>query len=222
MQMAGEAGHPELSAWCLETPAWQAVSDGDYARAASLARGAQGVAPRGSSALIQATAQEGRAWARLGASRETYDALARVEALVSPLPVPEQPEHHYRYDPAKAEAYVATTLAWIGDPAAVDIARSVLAKMESPADPRPRRAVAARIDLALALAGAGKPDEAAGITLEAVTSPYLVPSNYWRADEVIAAVESSDPQGSRVLRDAITARRRALPGKADAPRSLEG
>jgi len=219
--MAGEAGHPELSAWCLETRAWKALSDGDYERAASFARGAQSLAPRGSSALIQSTAQEGRAWARLGTSGDTYDALARVEALVSPLPVPNHPEHHYRYDPAKAEAYVATTLSWLGDPAAVDIARSVLAKMESPDDPRPRRAVAARIDLALALARAGKPDEAAGITLEAITSPYLVPSNYWRADEVIAAVEPSDPDGSRVLREAITARRRALPGK-DAPRSQEG
>ena len=221
-QMAAEAEHPELSAWCLETRAWLALSDGDHQRAASLARGAQGLAPRGSSALIQATAQEGRAWARLGADRETYDALARVEALASPLPVPDRPEHHYRYDPAKAEAYVATTLSWIGDPAAVDIARSVLATMESPADPRPRRAVAARIDLALALAGTGRPDEAAEITHEAITSPYLVPSNYWRADEVIAAVEPSDPEGSRTLREAITARRTALPAKTDAPRSPGG
>ena len=93
--------------------------------------------------------------------------------------------------------------------------------MESPADPRPRRAVAARIDLALALAGAGKPDEAAGITLEAVTSPYLVPSNYWRADEVIAVVETSDPHGANVLHEAITAKRQALSGKADALRSWE-
>ncbi len=222
MQMAGEAGHSELSAWCLETRAWKAVSDGDYARAASLARGAQALAPRGSSALIQVTAQEGRAWARLGESRDTYDALARVEAMVSPLLVPDHPEHHYRYDPAKAEAYVATTLSWLGDPAAVGIARSVLGKMESSADPRPRRAVAARIDLALALAGAGKPDEAAGITLEAVTSPYLVPSNYWRADEVIAVVETSDPQGANVLHEAITAKRQVLPGKVDALRSREG
>ena len=210
--MAAEAEHPELSAWCLETRAWLALSDGNYTRAAALARGAQALAPAGSSALIQATAREGRAWARLGASRDTYDALARVEALVSPLAVPERPEHHYRYDPAKAEAYVATTLSWLGDPAAVGIARSVLAKMESPADPRPRRAVAAKIDLALALAGAGKPDEAAGTTLEAVTSPYLVPSNYWRAEEVISAVEAADPDDAAVLREAITERRKALAG----------
>lgn len=202
-QIAQEAGHAEISAWSLETRAWVAVSDADYTRAASLARSAQELAPRGSSALIQATAQEGRAWARLGAGRETYDALSRVEALVSPLPVPDQPEHHYRYDPQKAEAYTATTLAWVGDPAAEGIARSVLARMESPADghPRPRRAVAARIDLALALAKSGKPDEAAAITIEAVTSPYLVPSNYWRAAEVLDVIPADVP-GRADLADA--------------------
>ena len=210
-QMASDTGHREMAAWCIETQAWQAVSTGGYAQAASLARAAQDAAPKGSSGHIQATAQEGRAWAKLGASKETYDALARVEALVSPLPQPEHPEHHYRYDPAKAEAYTATTLAWVGDPAAEEIARTVLARMESPADggPRPRRAVAARIDLALALAGTGRADEASTVTMEAVISPYLVPSNYWRAEEVITLIRRADPLRARALREQI---HRAPPG----------
>lgn len=215
MRMAGEAGHAELGAWCLETQAWQAVSSGQYSRAVSLAQGAEHLAPRGSSALIQATAQEGRAWSRLGAARDTYDALARVEALVSPLAVPDQPEHHYHYDPSKAEAYVATTLSWLGDPAAVDIARSVLTRMESSPGARPRRAVAARIDLALALVGAGQEDEATGIALEAVRSPYLVPSNYWRADEVANVLRTNEPEGSSVLREAISARRLRQPESSE-------
>ena len=41
--------------------------------------------------------------------------LSRVEALVSPLLVPGRPEHCYRCYPAKSEACMATTLAWIGD-----------------------------------------------------------------------------------------------------------
>lgn len=49
--------------------------------------------------------------------------LSRVEELVSPLPVPDRPEHHYRYDPPKAQFYVATTLSWLGDTAAEGIAR---------------------------------------------------------------------------------------------------
>ena len=83
-QLAREAGHAEIAAWCLETRAWQVLTEGDYRLAVDIARAA----------------------------------LARVETLVSPLPVPDRPEHHYRYDPAKSEAYVATTLAWLGDPAA--------------------------------------------------------------------------------------------------------
>jgi transcriptional regulator with XRE-family HTH domain len=189
-QFAHETGHAEMAAWCLETRAWQVLTAGDYPKAAQLAQGAQRIAPHGSSAHIQATAQEGRAWARLHADGQTREALARVEKLVSPLPMPDQPEHHYRYDPAKSQAYVATTLSWLGDPAAEDYARQVLARLESASDgpPRPRRAASARLDLSLALVASGRHDEAAGTALEAVTSGRLVPSNYWRAREVIQAV----------------------------------
>jgi hypothetical protein len=75
---------------CLETQAWQVLTAGNYRRAAEVAQAAQRVAPRDGSAFIQATAQEGRAWARLGAAVESRAALARVERLVSPLPVPDR------------------------------------------------------------------------------------------------------------------------------------
>ena len=141
------------------------------------------------SAFIQATAQEGRAWARLGAAAETRAALSRVEALVSPLPMPERPEHHYRYDPPKAQVYVATTLSWLGDKAAEGLSRHVLAAIEAPgARPRPRRAALARLDLALALTAADKHDEAAGVTLEAIRSGRLAPVDGRRAREIVLAV----------------------------------
>lgn len=206
-QLAGETGHAEIHAWTLETRAWIEVTAGRYREAVRLAQAAQEVAPRTGSAFIQAIAQEGRAWARLGDQACTRDALGRVEALASPLPVPDQPEHHYRYDPAKADAYVVTTLAWAGDPAAEDLAREVTARFDSPTDghPRHRRATAARLDLALALTKSGKLDEAAGTALQAVTSGYLVPSNYWRAGEIIAAVGSHDILEARELKDAYRA-----------------
>ena len=203
-QLARETGHPEIAAWALETRAWEVLIDGDYRQALALSRAAQRVAPDGSSAHIQATAQEGRAWARLGDVRATLDALQRAEDLVSPLPMPADPEHHYRYDPAKQHAYVATTLARVGDPGAEGHARQVLARLESTSDgvPRPRRAASARLDLALALAGTGRLVEAAGTALDAVTSRLLVPSNYWRAGEVITAVAATDEPEARELREA--------------------
>jgi transcriptional regulator with XRE-family HTH domain len=212
-QLARETGHAEIAAWVLETQAWQALTAGDYQRAVDMARAAQQAAPRDGSALIQATAQEGRAWARIGDAASTRDALARVEALVSPMPAPDRPEHHYRYDPAKAEAYAATTLSWIGDPAAEPLARHVLARLESSADgpPRPRRAATARLDLSLALIAAGRPDEAAGTALEAVTSGRLVPSSYWRAREVITAVAARGLPEARELAEAYRAECHELP-----------
>lgn len=201
-QLAEQAGHPEIAAWCLETEAWQAVTDGDYRRAVTLSQGAQTVAPSTSSAFIQATAQEGRAWARLGASRETHDALGRVAELIAPLLTPERPEHHYRYDPAKGDAYAATTLSWLGDPTAEPYARRVLARLESTehGPPRPRRAASARLDLSLALLAADQPDEAAHLTHMAVTSGVLVPSNHWRAAEVIAGVQARQlPEAADLL-----------------------
>jgi tetratricopeptide (TPR) repeat protein len=213
-QLAGETGHAEITGWTFETRAWIAVTAGRYKEAASLAAAAQEAAPRGTSALIQAAAQEGRAWARLGDQAATRDALARVEALASPLRQPEQPEHHDRYDPAKAEAYVVTTLAWSGDPAAEDMARDVLARFEVPAEgpPRLRRATAARLDLGLALAKRGRLDEAAGTALEAVTSGYLVPSNFWRAGEIVEAVGKRDVPGARDLEEAYRAEITAAAG----------
>jgi transcriptional regulator with XRE-family HTH domain len=206
-QLARETGHGEIAAWCLETQAWAVLTAGNYGQAADLARAAQHAAPGGGSALIQATAQEGRALARMGDAAGTRAALARVEALVSPLPVPDRPEHHYRYDPAKSVAYTATTLAWAGDPAAEPYARQVLARLESRADgpPRPRRAASARLDLSLGLIAAGRHDEAAGTALEAVTSGRLVPSNYWRAREVIGAVTARGVPEARELAEAYRA-----------------
>jgi hypothetical protein len=60
--------------------------------------------------------------------------------------------------------------------------------MRGPRAPHPRHAASARLDLSLALISAGRHDEAGGTALEAITSGRIVPSNYWRAREVIHAV----------------------------------
>jgi transcriptional regulator with XRE-family HTH domain len=192
-ELAEQAEHREIQAWCWETEAWDVLTCGDYARAVDLSRRAQAIAPKGSSALIQATAQEGRAWARMGRGEETRDALGRVERLVSPLPRPERPEHHYQYDPAKAVSYTATTLAWVGDAGAEAYARTALDELEAASDgvSRPRRIASARLDLGLALLAADKADEAADAARLAITSGRVVASNWWRATEIVRAVEQA-------------------------------
>jgi transcriptional regulator with XRE-family HTH domain len=203
-EMASHAGNAEIQAWCLETRAWDALTGGDYRRAVELSQRAQAIAPRDGSAHIQSTAQEGRAWARMGERARTRDILDRVTRLVSSLAVPDRPEHHYQYDPDKALAYTATTLAWTGDPAAEEYARAVIRQLEATNNSvaRPRRVASARLDLGLALLAADKPDEACAEAMSAITSGRVVPSNWWRATEVVTGVERADIRDAEELRDA--------------------
>jgi transcriptional regulator with XRE-family HTH domain len=205
--IARHAEQPEIRAWVAETRAWEALTVGDYRHAVELSQQAERLAPLGSSIAIQATAQQGRAWARMGRANETRDALNQVARLVSPLPVPCRPEHHYRYDPAKALSYTATTLAWVGDPAAEDYARAAISQLEAAQGRtiRPRRVASAQLDLSLALLGAGRPDEAAVTALDAITSGRVVASNWWRVTEVLAGVERTGVSEEADLRDAYEA-----------------
>ena len=171
-----------------------------------LSQHARQVAPQGSSAFVQATAQEGRAWARLGDRAQTRRTLDRVERLADHRPMPKHPEHHYEYDPAKAHSYAATTLAWAGDPAAETVAREVVAELEHEGA-RPRRVASAKLDLGLALLAADKPDEAAAAASEAIGSGRIVPSNWWRASEVVAGVQRAGAIEARDLREEYEAYR---------------
>lgn len=203
--LAREAGHDAVRAWVLETRAWQVLVLGDHRRAVELSRGAQQLAPAGSSVAIQSTAQEGRAHARLGDRRATTHAVRTVNRMACPLPTPDRPEHHYRYDPGKATSYTATTLSWVGDPAAVDHAREVIARL-APGDVpggRPRRLAVARLDLGLALVGQGEVEEAVDSALAAITSGHVAPSNRWRVREVLVAVERTGTRAALPLRDAL-------------------
>lgn len=208
--LARHADHEEIRAWCYETEAWRVLTAGDYAAAVQLSQSAQALAPAGSSIEIQATGQEGRACARLKRGKETYSAIRRVQHLAANLERPGHPEHHFRYDPDKAVAYTATTLAWVGDAAAEDYAREIIHRLAPNGDPArwPRRVASANIDLSLALLVNDRVDEAATATLQAISSGRVVPSNQWRAQEVVEAVEARGVHGAGDLREAYEAMRR--------------
>ena len=201
LDLGRQTSSPDVVAWCFETRAWAALTDGNYRDALSLSLTAQEFAPAGSSILIQATAQEGRAQARLKNTKGTYAALDRVQRLVDPLATPEHPEHHFTYDPNKATAYFGTTLAWVGDPAAESYAREVIARLDG-VNGWPRRVASARLDLGLALLAADKHDEAASLARQAVESGRVVPSNRWRVLEVVRAVEARGLPEAKDLREA--------------------
>jgi transcriptional regulator with XRE-family HTH domain len=217
--LARHVGHDEIRAWCYETEAWRVLTEGGYHLAVELSRAAQHIAPTGSSAAIHATAQEGRAWARLRQPKETYAAIDRVNRLVSPMAKPDRPEHHYRYDPDKSVAYTATTLAWLGDPVAEDYAREIINRLAPRDDVArwPRRVATANIDLARALLVTERLDEACDATLRAISSGRVVPSSHWRAAEVVAAVEARQLPEAAVLREAFEELRRGDPPAVPGP-----
>ncbi|MGW3472538.1 helix-turn-helix domain-containing protein [Saccharopolyspora sp. NPDC000995] len=208
--LARDLDHHEIRAWCYETEAWRVLTVGDYERAVELSQKAVQLAPNGSSVAIQATAQIGRANARLGKADETYAAIEAVHKMVSPIQRPDRPEHHYRYDPDKSISYTATTLAWLGDSAAESYAREVIKRLGPSSDfsKWPRRVASANLDLGLALLASGGLDEACDVTMRAIASGRVVPSNHWRALEVVRAVETRQLPEASELREAYE----ALPG----------
>lgn len=200
--LAGHAEHVEIRAWCAETEAWRQLTSGDAQAALTLAQRAQQLAPRGSSAGIQATAQVGRARARLGDAAGTYRALETVHALADGLERRHEPEHHYQYDTGKLGAYTATTLAWIGDPAAVEQAAATAERFRpSSGAAWPRRYASAHVDLALGASKLGEHQQAADALRTALDSGVLVPSNYWRAGEVVTALSQARVPAAEELQD---------------------
>ncbi|GAA2819025.1 hypothetical protein GCM10010470_62980 [Saccharopolyspora taberi] len=201
--LATHAEQDEIRAWCYETEAWRTLTGGDYRRAAELSQHAQSIAPSGSSAEIQATTQEGRAWARLGEADATYRTVEHVHSLSAHLPKPVPAEHHYRYDPGKAAAYTATTLAWLGDPGGEQHAREVIARFRPTNDfqPWPRRYATAHVDLVLCAARNGRLDEAADAAQTAIASGQVTPSNWWRVREVVNHVTAGKLPTAGELQD---------------------
>jgi hypothetical protein len=181
-----ETEHDEIGAWACEVDTWTALVDQDWSRAASLAAAGEALAPSGSPAAAQLAMQAARAAARLGEGPQVRAALRRCSAAAGRQSRDRPPDHHFYFDGDKLQLYTGTTLAWLGDPAAEDYARHAAARSE--ASGQRRRVATARLDLGLVLARLGRPDEAAHCGVLALESNELVPSNVWRADELVAAV----------------------------------
>lgn len=182
-----ETEHDEIDAWGCEVDTWTALVDQNWTQAATLAAAGEALAPSGSPAAAQLAMQAARAAARLGDGPKVRAALHRAAVALEKQSQDRPPDHHFHVDPAKLELYTGTALSWLGDPAAEDIARHAAARYETTGG-RPRRLATAYLDLGLVLARLGRPDEAAHCGVLALGANHLVPSNAWRADELIAAV----------------------------------
>jgi transcriptional regulator with XRE-family HTH domain len=215
--LAHEAGYPLLAGWALETEGWQAITDGHYRRAVQLCRAGRDLVPTDTSGYVQLSVQEARASARLGLAKETHRLLDDAATALDRMPTPDNPEHHFVFDPRKLVGYTATTLAWLGDDngLAEEYAQQAVDQYDVGAtDGRwVRRLALARIDLALVLSRIGEAEEAARLGSLAVGSGRLVSSNIWRLDELddelmsryAAMAEVNDLHEQRLALDRSTA-----------------
>lgn len=108
-QMGRETGHGELMGWACEMSTWFAIVEGRLEDVIEAAQRGQAVAGT-SSAAVQLTLQEAKAYARMGPSfdQEARNALERGAVILGQLPIPQRPEHHFVFDHSKWIYYAST------------------------------------------------------------------------------------------------------------------
>ncbi|MEV4372583.1 hypothetical protein AB0J71_36305 [Nonomuraea sp. NPDC049637] len=161
-EMGRQVGHGELMGWAHEMSAWFALVEGRYEDVVTSARMGQAVAGT-SSAMVQLTLQEARGLARIGERREADRALTRGAEVLSSLPMPDHPDHHFVFDHAKWVFYAATCYTWLADDdRAEEHARETIQMHTRPdgTSNAPMRVADAHIDLGIVHARRGELDAA--------------------------------------------------------------
>lgn len=162
LQMGKQAGHGELMAWAYEMSAWFALTEGRYEDVIDAAQRGQAVAGT-SNAMVQLTLQEAKGHARLRRRQEAGEALTRGASVLSKLPTPSHPDHHFVFDHTKWIFYAATIYAWQGDDdRAEEHAGEIMSRHTRPdgTTNAPMRTANARIDLGIVHARRGDLDAA--------------------------------------------------------------
>lgn len=187
---ADEVGHGELCGWAADAMASITLySERPHSALTAAMRGATKV-PSGHPLAVRLRAQAARAHARLGQQEPCETLFAEAQRLHERLPA--RAPSRFTIDTGTLAsyaitAYPATAYAWLGDfRTARDHAEAALAVHQSvpPASKSPSREAIARLDLAMALAQLGTPDEAVILGCQALTSTRVVTSVLLRARDL--------------------------------------
>jgi transcriptional regulator with XRE-family HTH domain len=197
---ADQADHGELCAWSADAMSSIALYTGRPERAAGAARKGITRAPAGHPLAIRLRAQAARAHARIGQQEECQTLLAEAQALYDAMPArsPMRPGGETGVLASYAmTAYPASCFVWLGEygKARAYAERAVAVHEAAPAESRsPSREAIARIDLGIALAGLGVPDQAAALGLQALGSPRVVDSVHSRAGDLDTLLMARYPE----------------------------
>jgi tetratricopeptide (TPR) repeat protein len=211
---AREAQHEELLAWTFELLAWWALVDRRHDEVIEYARTGLEIAPN-TSAGVQLAVQQAKGWSRLGDAARADESLRMAGTVLSRLPRPDHPEHHFVFDASKLSFYAATCYTWLDDREhAREQAEQVIHQcLELPGQVRwPIRLAETRVDLALIAAGEGEIDEACELGRLALASERKSGSTLGRVAELDAVLMRGHPDVGEVvdLHEQFDAARRAL------------
>jgi hypothetical protein len=170
LSLGVEADHGEIVAWAHEMRAWINLTTGDYHGVVAAARSGTEVTPH-QSVAVQLFAQEAKAWARMGDSRQTEVTLDKGRRLLDTLPYPENLDNHFVVDPAKFDFYAMDCYRTIGaSPMAEHLAEEVIeANTDFDGQERaPMRMAEARITLGVVRAREGDLEGAVSMGMRAL------------------------------------------------------
>ncbi|GIG56905.1 hypothetical protein Lfu02_12770 [Longispora fulva] len=195
-QLAHEAGNAEILAWTHEMRAWFALTQGRYGRVVTEANAGIMIA-HSESVTVQLLAQRAKAYARLGDIEAVRSALDEGADLLSVLPRPDRPDHHFVVDPDKWDFYAMDAYRLAGaDELAATHARQVIARSQRPhgVEVSPMRAAEARLTLGVVAARTGNLEDALAKGAEALSGDRRsLPSLVMVASELESALHERYP-----------------------------
>ncbi|TYK47142.1 tetratricopeptide repeat protein [Actinomadura decatromicini] len=202
---ADQAGHDELCAWATDAMASIAIYTDRPDRALAAARQGIARAPQTHPLAVRLRAQAARAHARLGDREECEDMLHEAGEVYGRLPA--RAPLRFTVDTGNLAAlamtsYPASAYIWLGDADRGDFAKArthaqaaIDEQQALPDSARsPSREAIARVDLGIALAALGEPEEAAAMGRRALASPRLVDSVRSRAGDLDRALAARHPE----------------------------
>jgi tetratricopeptide (TPR) repeat protein len=197
---ANEAGHGELCGWAADAMATITMYSGHPDRAAEAAMRCVAKVSASHPLAVRLHAHAARAYARLGQREPCETLFSEAQQLYERLPA--RAPCRFTIDTGILASYAmtgypASAYTWLGDfKAARTHAEAALAVHESASldSSSPSREAIVRIDLAMALAHLGTPDEAVVLGGQALTSTRVVTSVLLRARDLDKALVNRYPR----------------------------